>query len=599
MAEESKIVDVLSSIEDAIKSASVALEDMNDKALRGGLGFDVLIKSAESGTKAFAELTDSVGAFGSALTFGLDFGLFSKGMSTIGDLFETVIGGATHLIAIFDGVGKGMDAITGFSRNLNATLFESVLRFNGNFEAAKQFSEYIINSSQKFATAEFGFISPADRIAAVKGLEQAGIPLAKMADQVDSAAGSMDLLNTAFLHSQALGLELTSYLEMIGDAMLRQGLNSQQAVEQLALFGDISETTGIRTDKVSRSLQGLSNRFSKLGVTANFGKPLLEGFASSLTSMGLGFENAIELSEDLSNSLVKLTSDYSAAFITFQRGGLDFGGGGGALGAGISLRAELLKANETGDQGELAMQLAGAVKETLASFTGGSIVSVQEAAENPALQQTFFTQTQLLKDLYGITEAAEQDRTLELLQKLETATQTGDEDLKMSLGEDLKNIIQGNNSTLSYAEKTAKATESTFAELQSLNKNIINATQVSSDSLTSTIIDFQKDLLKNPETSELIQALNARPDDFKIDFKTSFESLKDSTGNLLSKFGDKLGGLDQLGSDMVNALKNTTLNVSNPTGDLALSDLKGSIDALVQRLGEYLNKRETSNLIGP
>lgn len=597
MADESKIVKVLDSIEEAIESASEALETLNQKALKGGLGFDTLVKSMETSVKVLDNLTRSVGEFGSALTFGLDFGVISGGMSELADLFSMVLGSATKLIGIFDGVGKGIDAVTGFSRSLNASLFESVAKFNGSFASAKRFSEYIIQSAQKFATAEFGFISPADRIEAVKSLEQAGIPLGKMSDIIQSTAGSMDLLNTAFLQSGALGLDLSSYMDMLSDAIMRQGLSSQEAVEQLALFGDISEETGLRVEKVARSLQGLSGRFSKLGITANFGKPILQGFTSSLSSMGLGIENAIDLSENLSNTLVKLTSDYAAAYITFQRGGLDINGG--ALGAGISLRADLLKAQQTGNQGDIAKELAGAVKDTLASFTGGQIITVQQAAENPALQQTFFTQTQLLKNLYGIAEAADQDRTLELLQQIDESTQNGDKELTQSLGEDLQNILQGRNETLGYQEKTAKFTEATFAELHTLNANVIEAFRLSGDNLSKTIADFQRDALKSDQTQELIRDLNAQsPEEMKFDFSAALQSLKSTTENGLSRLSNDLGSLD-IGDSVVDALSGMTLNVNNPGGDVLLQNLKSSIDGLTQKIGEYLARREDSKLFGP
>lgn len=600
MADDSKIVGVLSSIEEAINSASSALDDINEKALKGGLGFDSLIHSVESSTRVFKSLTGSIGELGSALTLGFDFKLISGSLNKLGNLFEFVVGSAAKLAGIFDSVGKGLDSVTGFSRQLNATLFESVSKFGGSFEAAKKFSDYIINSAQKYASAEFGFISPADRIAAVKGLEQAGIPLEHMTDTIDSATGSMDLLNTAFLQSKALGLDVGTYMELIGNAMNLQGLSSQQASEQMSLFADTSSQTGIRVEKVARSLEGLSTKFSKLGVTANFGKPILQGFANSLTSMGFGFENAIDLSETLSGSLAKLTSDYSTAFITFQRGGLDLGSGTGALGASIGLRAEISKSKEGGgDQGQLAIQLADAVKKTISSFTGGQIINVQQAAEDPALQQTFYTQTELLKGLYGIADSADQDRTLELLQQLSTATEQGDINLQESLGNELQNVMNSQDQTLGYQEKTSRATEGTWAELQSLNKNLIEATRLSGDTLAKVIIDFQKNALQSPKAQQMLEDLNARgPDEMKFDFGDALNKLQSSTGDGLAKLADQIGNLDQIGDTVANALSSVTLSVSNPSGDQALNLLKGSIDEMVQKLGDYLASRERSKILG-
>lgn len=595
MAEDDSIIGgQLGKISSLIDSASEALNDLNEKALKGGIGFEVLIKATEGGVQAFDSLLKKVGEVGSKLTLGLDFGVISKAMSGLGSVFKNIMGLGTGLARIFNSVGKSIDAVTGFSRALNLSLFESTAKFNGSFEAAKQFSEFIIESAQEFASAEFGFISTADRIAAVKGLEQAGVPLERMKDTIDSTAGSMDLLNTAFLQSKALGMEVSSFMELLGNAMTIQGLNSQEATEQMALFGDISEKTGLRVDKVARSLQNISNRFAKLGLTANFGQPILEGFTASLTSMGFGFENAIDLSETLSSSLVKLTSDYATAFVTFQRGGLDIGAGSGALGASIGLRAKM--SDQTTDQGELALDIAGALKETLASFTGGQIINVKQAAENPALQQTFFTQTQLLKDLYGITEAADQDRTLELLQQLNEATENGDTDLATSLGEDLMKTINVQNQTLSVAEKTAIATEGTFAELQSLNTNLIEGLRLSGDLLVDLFAGFQKTALDSDVMQGIIKDSNANsPQEIQERFGQGLDSLKTLTMDGAARLEEEISNIPGAQS-IIDALSNTVLQVSNPTGDSLMFELVGKVIGMMDKMDMIINKKEASGL---
>lgn len=578
-----KVLDVLEQIEIAIRQSSESLDGLNKKALEGGLGFNELVRIVDETTLSMERLTKTTGILGSAMTANLDMGLISGGMALLGDTLSTVLGGATRLAGILDSMGSSIDSVTGYSRNLNASLYESVSRFNGSFQAAKQFSDYIINSSQDFATAEMGFISPADRIAAVKGLEQAGIPLAHLSDTINSAAGSMDLLNTSFLHSKSLGLSVAKYTELIGHAMLTQGLSSQEAAEQMAMFGDTSQSTGIRTDKVAGSLQRLAGNFSKLGLTADFGQPILESFASSLKGMGLGFENAIDLSETLSGALVKLSSNYASAYVTFQRGGLDMGGGGGALGAGIGLRAKLLEANkEGGDQGSIAMEMAGALKDTLASFAGGQIVTVQEAAMDPSLQATFYTQTKLLEDLYGIQDPGAQDRTLELLDQLGKATTSGNVDLAESLGSDLQDIMQGRDETLGYQEKTSKFTEATFAELQFMNQNIINAFRISGDSLSGVMTDFQKSAIKTIEP-QMKTFNDMKPEDMAIDFRSQLASLSNSVGSGLDGLNASIDSLD-LGADFINGLQRAILTTRSPTTDEAIALLSTSINSLVSSL---------------
>ena len=491
MADTSRISGLLSQINDEIDSASGALDDLNKKALEGDLGFHKLIGSIKTSTTALTNLTKAAGLVGSKITGGLDLGLIGKGADFLASSFENVIGAGLEIVRTFDSIGRGVDSVTGYSRGLNASLYDTVARFNGSFDAAKKYSDYITSTAQDFATAEFGFIAPADRIGAIKALAEAGIPLEHLNDTIQSSAGNMDLLNTSFLHSKALGLDMRTYMGGISEAMLTQGLNSQEAAEQMAMFGDVSRDTGIRTDKIAGQLNSMAKEFSTLGITASFGEPILKGFATTLSDMGLGFENALDLSGKLSKSLAGLTSNYAAAYVTFQRGGLDIGGGGGALGASIGLRAEALKEERGEGQGDLGLKLANAMKDTLASFAGGQIVTVEEAAANPQLENAFYTQTQLLQSLYNISDTGTQDRTLDLLERLGEATASGNKDLAQSLGNDLQEVVGARSATLSYEEKIAQYTEASFAELQFLNKNLIDAFRLSNDTLSANMAEMQ------------------------------------------------------------------------------------------------------------
>lgn len=594
MADDNTVTKRLQGLEGAldtvnayIEKASGAMTALNKSALEGGDGFRALISAADAAAESFEAVGETIGKLGSAIP-GL--GLIGGFVKDIGVGFTSVMKSALGVVKIFDNVGRGMDSITSFSRDLNATLFESVAKFNGTFKAAKEYADFVISSAQDFATADYGFISISERLDATKAIAEAGIPLNTLNDAIVSSTGSMDTLNTAILHSSALGLNLAQYTGYLSDAMIKQGLDTQQSAEQLAMFGEISETTNISTDRIAGSLQGLSGQFSKLGLTAEFGRPILEGFAKSLSSMGLGFENAIDLSETLSKALVGLTSNYSAAYVTFQRGGLDIGGGGGALGAGIGLRAKMAEARETGDQSKLALDMAGALKETLASFTGGQIVNVKQAAMDPALQTTFYTQTKLLQDLYGIQDPAAQDRTLELLQQLDQATRSGDEDLKVELGKQLDQAMNNRNETMSYEQKIAAETAATVAAVNQMNSAMVNAINLSATSLAETIGSIFSEDLMDASNSEMNKVINKfDPKEQAIDFR----SLKDTLTSLSTSNISMADSFDQMdiGQDVVDGLGKTVMTVTDLGVMEALDRLTTAISGFADLLVSQREQR--------
>ena len=67
------------------------------------------------------------------------------------------------------------------------------------------------------------------------------------------------------------------------------------------------------------------------------------------------------------------------------------------------MQARLLEAKTPEEQQDIGMEMVSSLKESLASFTGGQIITVQEAARSPELQATFEMQRQVLGQLSGVT----------------------------------------------------------------------------------------------------------------------------------------------------------------------------------------------------
>jgi uncharacterized protein YdbL (DUF1318 family) len=480
----------------AINDLTDALNQFSNESLKSGLTFRTIEASLNAVSKSadtFITQIAGLGAKADKLIAGgtKAQGLIGTGLGFLGDGIKSITSAMSFIPEAISTLMKAGDAVTAYERGLTASMFETASAFGLGLDAARQYGDYITSNARDFATADYGFISSAERIAALKAMGTAGIPLEKLSDTIKSTAGSFDLLNVAILQSEALGMDLSSYMQNMASLMNKQGMSSQQAAEQMAAYGDIAENTGFKVSTVASSLGNFADRFSKLGMSAAFGRPVLEGFTNSLRSMGLGFENAIDLAAGLNDSIASLSSNYAMAYLTFQRGGLDFGGGGTVLGASIGMRASLLDAEKRGTQGDMGLQIAGAIKETLASYTGGEIITVTQAAESPELQQAFYTQTKLLESMYGISDTAAQDRTLELLQQINEATAAGDKDLADSLGRDLGEAIDVRDKTLSTQEKIAKYVEGLFAELQYTHRDVVRAL----DGTMSKQVDLAQDII--------------------------------------------------------------------------------------------------------
>ena len=336
-------------------------------------------------------------------------------------------------------------------RQLEQELFNVEKQFGGTLESAQAFSDEIFKMTAQ-AGREF-FVTPEDLNAMRQGFARANISTDRFRGTIDTTLGSMDKLAFATIHASSVGLDMSKYADLTGRAMKDQGKSFEQAALQVQMFSDVAKNTGLSINSIADALGRGVAQFEKLGFASDFGRTFIEGFTRSLGDLGLGFEHALDLASSLTSAIAGISQDYGTAFVTMQKGNVDFGGGGGVLGAGIGFQAAMLEAEKTGDQSEIGNIMAGAMRDTIAGFTGGDIVTVSEAAEGGAgAQQQFFMQQKLLQDMYGLDQQSA-TRTLELLKNIDDAAASGDRDLVDSLNKQLDDEVKGRDKTLTEQEK--------------------------------------------------------------------------------------------------------------------------------------------------
>jgi len=443
---------------DSINAAADAISRLSNLGSRsqgkvGGMttAFDDLAKSAINVTSAIGGTAEASAKL-----------LSMRGLE---DVFATLGSGANILkfsMKSLVGVSKDVaettfnlfDAPSRDIRRFASEVFTLNKRFGGTIDQAFEFSDTL--KEETFSQFSRGLNLTFDEMMTfARATGNSNMSLDQLNKTVETGIGKTNLLTAAMALSKATSLTTTEGVNLLNIALNKQGKGAQDAIDMMGLFSGVSKETGLSVDSVSSTLNGAADRFTKLGISADFGVPLLQGFARVMTDMGLGIENAKDLTSSLSGALVDLTTNYANAYIMFQRGGLEMSGsaGGGALGASIGLQAEVLKADRTGDQSELATQLAKGMRDTLASFTGGEIVTVEQAAESPELQTQFYTQQQLLQNQFGVSDAASANRVLDLLSKIDEATKAGDLTAKSSLEKQLTQEKEGRDKTLDEWEK--------------------------------------------------------------------------------------------------------------------------------------------------
>ncbi len=417
-----------------------SLDDISRATVTVGDNIDDLLDGVKQLGKDFGEVFNVIG--------NVVGGPVADSFSMLGTVFKKTFEGAAKLVEGVNTITDGLDKGTDVYRDFKSVVAEVGFSFGKTYEESQKFGDSLRDTINR---TNLGlFIDPGEVISVAKSFADAGMQLEDLNNTIDTSIGTFSILETTIALANRTGIDQGSIARSITDAVMKQGISVEDATKQFASYSDIAEKTGLTVSDVKSSLENTASGFSELGLSAEFSRPFLENFVTSLEKVGLGIKNATGLSATLSRSVVGLSQDYAKAFLTFERGGIDLGGGGGVLGAAISLEDRLTTARTPEEQQALALDLGKGMAETIASFSGGEIVTAREAVESPELQTQFAIQKQLLTQMYGIS-GTQATRTLELLDELRTAR---DPETQRKIGDQLKESVIKQDDTLDESQKT-------------------------------------------------------------------------------------------------------------------------------------------------
>jgi len=448
-----KTIGIISNINSAIDSLGNGLKT-------GTSGFDDITKAASSlssslgdGGKAISGMIGSLPSLeGVGGSLGAAFDLMSESA-------KLIVTGVSEVTKEFIELG---DAWSKPVRDTDRAMFDLTKSFGLGIDAARNLTDSI---PEQLLT-DFGKsinLSKSELDSFLRSAEYTNLNMQILTQTVSTAYGELDMYTLATAQASAAGIDASRSAQLFDSLINRQGMSVKSATEAVAGFSAISAETGINFETVSRTLEDATRSFQKMGMSVDFGRPILESFAKTMKEVGLGIDVATEATSSLVSSLGGLSTNYGLAYLTQLRGG---GGAtaGGVLGTSIEMRQNLRQAEATGEQGAMAIEMAKQMKDTIASLTGGNIITLEQASRSPELQTQFYMQGQMLSQ-YGINDVGTQDAVLDLLSKIDQAGVMGDSQGQRELAEQLSREIEGRDKTYDEFEKLQTALGSLEAQM--------------------------------------------------------------------------------------------------------------------------------------
>lgn len=362
-------------------------------------------------------------------------------------------------------LGQELDAGTKNIRSTRDEFYKLGAAFGESYDKTQDLRRGLGNLAEDISTRSV--VSFQDMKEAVKSAGNsygsAALHYSEFFKEIDTGTEKFSALESAILLNRRSGEGLGQTMRFLAEAVKKSGVSIEDAVSQYSSFFDIAEKTGLKFDEVRTSLSSVANQYSKIGINAEFARPIIETFSRSLSEAGLGVSNATNLSENLSRSLMQVAGSYEKAYLMVQKGGLDVGTrGGGVLGSSIAMRANIMDAEDAGEQSEMGLQMAESMKKTLESMSGGNLVDIREARDNPALSSTYFKQESLMSSMYGMDKDTAA-RTIEMLKKLDDTTVMSNKDLRENLGKNLEDQLKNQDENIGYQERIEANTSNMFA----------------------------------------------------------------------------------------------------------------------------------------
>jgi len=313
------------------------------------------------------------------------------------------------------GLGKSMDEVSGRGNLVIDSIQKTAAQFFISGETQKRFVE-----ATRMVPGALDAVTTAARGTGQNMTQLAQYLLVARGAGID-ATEAAKLLNTSF--------------KDFGEARL------PEVAKALVDFKNAAAVGGVSVEIASSQIQQASAPLAIFGRHISEAQNLWTTFKTSLT--GVPVSQVGELTRVVSSGIAGMSLN-TQAFVAQMSG---MARGASALGG--ALRMELEMRQEGGMEKNLER-----VQQAISRLGGGRIITLQEAANSPALEMQFQLQRQLAGQMLGVQGSAQQSRVLEVLQNVEKGGITS-----AAASKDMQSLMsdgqKAQNASTTAAEKTA------------------------------------------------------------------------------------------------------------------------------------------------
>jgi hypothetical protein len=217
---------------------------------------------------------------------------------------------------------------------------------------------------------------------------------------VTQAAAAM----TAF---KAFGMSVTEAANEAKRSILEFNQQPLETARRLGVMRRAAEDTGVNTRVAFEQIKNASSSLAIFGQKTDEAASIWRSFTQTLRDTGTPIKHIGEIVSGVTQSMAGMTVQ-NRAFISMMSG---MGKGRSALGGALKM--------------ELAMRTPGGMNkamrgltEAFSRFAGGKIVTLQEAVDNPQLENSFQVQRKMLEQMGMGKDDNQRARILEALQKV-------------------------------------------------------------------------------------------------------------------------------------------------------------------------------------
>jgi hypothetical protein len=388
------VENIANSFGDFIQSSDLAVDGLGVLAVQGGLALEPLM----------SVIPQSIAGLGQLGQVGYDAGSrLTTAFAGVGPMLEKIGGkSAKPFIDMLGAYTEGADRVYSLQRGVVAlaaaqgTLSSMVDQSTGQFVDLNRAYMDQTNLAYTSAVATGQTVQSMMELSQTIGSIPGALTESVEAGQNMSQLVATSRLATGFMRSQS------EVAKTLADMYTNVGISGQEAFEALANIYEKAGDSKLRFDAFAKTVLEISSNFKMLGDNTRAATEVVRAFDKAFQDSDISPAAMQTVIQSLTAG-VQGMDRAKQAFVSGQTGGP-----GGLAGA-----FQMEYAMQTGNMDEVLSKTMTAMQ----SQFGGQVLTLKDAAQNPALAGEFYKQVQYLTQVAGVAkDDREAYRILEAMQ---------------------------------------------------------------------------------------------------------------------------------------------------------------------------------------